>query len=49
MDKTMEQRDERFASLSAFSSSYQREHYWTYEEVKAEVESVAEQFKSREI
>lgn len=26
-----------------------KEHYWTFEEVKAETESMAEQFKSRDI
>lgn len=28
---------------------YGREHYWTYDEVKEEVESLAAQFKSREL
>ena len=46
MDKTMDSKYGKFKSLSTLL--YREEHYWTYEEVKDEVESMTEQFKSRE-
>lgn len=45
MDKTMDSKYDKFKSLSI--SLYGEEHYWTYEEVKDEVESMSQQFKSR--
>lgn len=47
LDKTMDSKYDKFKSLSI--PLYGREHYWTYDEVKEEVESLTAQFKSREL
>ena len=47
MDETMKDKHPKmFSDIEPFYGN--RKHYWTYEEVKDQVESMAEQFKSRE-
>lgn len=49
VDKMMNKKDPRFAALSSDLPFSRREHYWTFEEVKNEVESLVQQFKNREL
>lgn len=44
-DETMQQKDPKFPKIEPL---YGNSHYWTFEETKAEVESMSKQFKKYE-